>query len=95
MSRGEVINLGRGEEISIGDLAKLVSRLAARDISVTFSPTRARPPASEVERLLADRRKAKRLLGWEPDIQLEDGLRRTIDWLAGSLDAYKPSLYNV
>jgi dTDP-glucose 4,6-dehydratase len=92
---GEVINLGSGEEISIGDLANLVSRLVARDISITFSPTRARPPASEVERLLADRRKAKRLLGWEPDIPFEDGLRRTIYWLAGSLNAYKPSLYNV
>ena len=92
---GEVINLGRGEEISIGDLANLVSRLVERDVSITFSETRARPPASEVERLLADRGKAKRLLGWEPEVTFEDGLQRTIDWLAGSLDAYKPSLYNV
>ena len=92
---GEVINLGRGEEISIGDLATLVSRLVERDVTVVFSETRARPPASEVERLLADRGKAERLLAWEPEITFEDGLRRTIDWLAGSLDAYKPSLYNV
>lgn len=92
---GEVVNLGRGEEISIGDLATLVSRLVERDVTVTFSETRARPPASEVEQLLADRGKAKRLLAWEPEISFEEGLRRTIDWLAGSLDAYKPSLYNV
>ena len=47
------------------------------------------------ELLLADREKAKRLLAWEPEITFEEGLRRTIDWLSGSLDAYKPSLYNV
>jgi NAD dependent epimerase/dehydratase len=92
---GEVVNLGSGVEISIGDLAKLVSQLVGRDLPIALSPTRTRPPASEVERLLADRSKAERLLGWAPKVPFENGLQRTIDWFARSLDDYKPSLYNV
>jgi dTDP-glucose 4,6-dehydratase len=92
---GEVINLGSGAEISIAELAAQVFRLVGRDLPITFSPDRSRPPLSEVERLLADTSKAERLLGWTPKIELEEGLRRTIEWFEGFLDAYKPSLYNV
>jgi dTDP-glucose 4,6-dehydratase len=92
---GEVVNLGSGAEISIADLAALVFRLVGRELPITFSPDRARPPLSEVERLLADTSKAEKLLGWTPKVGLEEGLRRTIEWFEGFLGSYKPSLYNV
>ena len=92
---GEVLNLGSGVEISIGDLAELVFRLVGREGSTTFSSDRTRPPASEVERLLADTSKAKRFLDWAPEVEFEEGLRRTIEWFRGFRDVYKPSLYNV
>jgi dTDP-glucose 4,6-dehydratase len=92
---GEVINLGTGTEISIAELAETVFRLVGRESALTYSEERARPEKSEVERLLADVSKAKRLLDWEPEVSLEEGLRRTIEWFEGSLDAYKPSIYNV
>jgi dTDP-glucose 4,6-dehydratase len=92
---GQVVNLGTGTEISIGDAAERVLRLLERDIPVTLDEKRLRPPDSEVERLVAGTGKAKRLLGWEPEVEFDEGLRRTIDWLSGSLGAYKPSLYNV
>jgi NAD dependent epimerase/dehydratase len=92
---GEVVNLGSGAEISIADLAELVFRLVGRELPITFSPDRARPPLSEVERLLADRSKAEQLLGWTPKVGLEEGLRRTIEWFEDFLPSYKPSLYNV
>lgn len=92
---GEVINLGTGTEISIGDVAKRVLAVLGRELPVRLDEKRIRPAASEVERLVADTAKAKRLLGWEPAVEFDEGLRRTIDWLTGSLDAYKPSLYNV
>ena len=56
---------------------------------------RLRPADSEVERLVAGTTKAKRLLGWEPEVDLDEGLRQTIEWLTGSLGAYKASIYNV
>jgi dTDP-glucose 4,6-dehydratase len=92
---GQVVNLGTGTEISIGDAAERVLRLLERDTPVTLDEKRLRPPDSEVERLVAGTGKAKRLLGWEPEVEFDEGLRRTIDWLRGSLGAYKPSLYNV
>jgi NAD dependent epimerase/dehydratase len=92
---GEVINLGTGKEISVGELAERILRAVGRDVSLAVDDDRLRPPESEVERLLADTSKARRLLAWEPHIDLDTGLRRTIEWLSGSLDAYKASLYNV
>ena len=69
--------------------------LVGREVTLELDEDRLRPPESEVERLVADTAKARRLLGWEPAINLDEGLQRTIDWLSGSLDLYKPSLYNV
>jgi dTDP-glucose 4,6-dehydratase len=92
---GEAINLGTGGEISIRDLAERIIELVGRDVTLELDEERLRPPESEVERLVADTAKARRLLGWEPAVELDEGLQRTIDWLSGWLDAYKPSLYNV
>ena len=92
---GEVINVGTGAEVSIGEVVERVFRLLGRDVPVTVSHDRLRPEDSEVERLLADTSKARTLLGWEPRGDLEEGWLRTIEWFRGSLDAYKPSLYNV
>lgn len=92
---GEVINLGTGAEISIRDLAERIIELVGREVTLELDEDRLRPPESEVERLVADTAKARRLLGWEPAVELDEGLQRTIDWLSGSLDVYKPSLYNV
>jgi dTDP-glucose 4,6-dehydratase len=94
-TEGEVINLGTGVEVSIGDIAARVLRLVDREVPISLDEERLRPPDSEVERLIADTTKARRLLGWEPAIELDEGLRRTIDWMTGSLGAYKPSIYNV
>jgi NAD dependent epimerase/dehydratase len=92
---GEVLNLGTGVEVSIGDAVKRVFDLVGRELPVELSRERLRPPLSEVERLVADASKARRLLNWEPSVDFDDGLRRTTEWLRGALEAYKPALYNV
>jgi NAD dependent epimerase/dehydratase len=92
---GEVINLGTGVEVSVADVASVIFRLLDRELPLEFSPDRARPTRSEVERLLADPRKAERLTGWQPEVPLEDGLRMTIEWFKDAVEHYKPSLYNV
>lgn len=92
---GEVINLGTGTETSIGRLAELIFELLDVDGDVRFDPSRVRPADSEVERLRADAGKAARLLDWRAQVELADGLARTIEWIRGALDVYKPSIYNV
>jgi NAD dependent epimerase/dehydratase len=92
---GEVINLGTGVEVTIAEVAERVLRLLDKELSISLDEQRLRPPDSEVERLIADTTKAKRLLGWEPEVDLDEGLRRTIEWMSGALGSYKSSLYNV
>jgi dTDP-glucose 4,6-dehydratase len=92
---GEVINIGTGIEVSIGEVAERVLRLLGRDLPVIRDEQRLRPPDSEVERLVADTRKASRLLAWQPAVDLDDGLQRTIEWMTEWIDSYKPSIYNV
>jgi NAD dependent epimerase/dehydratase len=92
---GQVINVGSGREISIGDLAQLIFQLIGSSARIRGEDVRRRPEASEVERLLCDQRKAKALLGWAPRISLEDGLARTIEWFKSHRGRYKSDVYNV
>jgi dTDP-glucose 4,6-dehydratase len=92
---GHAINLGSGREISIGDLVKLIGELCGRELEIESDSDRMRPGKSEVERLLADNRKALAMLGWKPEISLEEGLRISIAWISANLDRYRPGKYVV
>ena len=92
---GQVINVGSGREISIGDLALVIVGLMGSSAEVVEDNQRIRPANSEVERLLCGNAKAKDLLGWMPTVDLEEGLRRSIDWFRQHLDRYKADLYNI
>jgi NAD dependent epimerase/dehydratase len=92
---GETFNLGTGLEISVGDTAARILEALGVDVPITVADDRKRPPNSEVERLVADISRARDRLGWQPEVDFDEGLRRTIDWLRGSLESYKPALYNV
>lgn len=92
---GQTINLGTGSEISIGDLARLIARLMDKPIDIESDDLRMRPEGSEVERLLADNRLAREVLGWEPRVSLADGLLRTIEWIQQYPERYRPGVYIV
>jgi len=80
---GEVVNFGSTRAITIGELAQMIADLMEKDVAIVSDPKRLRPKQSEIQRVLADSTKAKNLLGWEAEVELEDGLRRTIDWIVG------------
>lgn len=94
-AEGATVNLGTGREISIGGLAHLIARLAGRELRIEEDAARIRPANSEVERLLADNRRAASLLGWTPRVSLEEGLEQTIAWVEGNLQRYRPGVYVV
>lgn len=81
---GQVINIGSGFEISVGDVAALIAKLMAVDIEIETDPERVRPAYSELERLLAATTKAERLFGWKPQFGGREGfgrgLAKTIEW---------------
>jgi NAD dependent epimerase/dehydratase len=92
---GEVINLGTGREVSIGDLAAKILKMIGSDLPIVTEENRVRPEHSEVERLCADNTKARQLLDWQPRHSLEEGLEQTIEWLKGNRDRYRPGVYAI
>src|SRR5437016_2450189 len=74
---GEVINLGTEKSMSLTDLAAHVVRLMNKD---TLPVTSVGDRPGQVFRHTADTTKARRLLGWTPQVSFEDGLQRTIAW---------------
>lgn len=94
-SVGETINIGSGVEISIRELSEKIISLIGKNVKVISDKSRARPPKSEIERLCANTKKAKKVLGWRPKISFDEGMKKTIDWISKNLDFYKPELYQV
>jgi nucleoside-diphosphate-sugar epimerase len=90
---GETFNLGTGAEISIGDLAQKVIQRLGKPVAISTDPERLRPPKSEVMRLVSDNALARVRLSWQPTITLDEGLDRTIAWIAANLAAYQPDRY--
>lgn len=93
---GQVINIGSGKEISIGDLAALIIHLTeTKNVQIITDSDRTRPEDSEVDRLCANNNKASEILEWSPKHTLQDGLLKTIDWIRNNFDRYRPNNYAI
>ena len=73
---GEVFNICRGQEVSVVELAERIGRLTGASVKPRFLPSR----PSDVLRLWGDASKLQRAIGRKPEISIDDGLARTIDW---------------
>src|SRR6266851_5249976 len=97
---GEVVNLGSGFEVSVGDAARTIAEVMGVEIEIVMDEQRLRPANSEVERLCAANGKALDLLSWQPAHAGLDGFRRglaeTVSWFSNPahLSWYKSDLYN-
>ncbi len=76
---GETINLGSGKSHKIKDIVKSVSSILGKKVTITTNKDRLRP--FDVNKLVCDNRKAKKILDWEPKITFDEGLKNTIDWI--------------
>jgi NAD dependent epimerase/dehydratase len=92
---GEFINVGMNEEITIGNLVKLITELMNIDLKIISETERVRPDKSEVERLMCDNTKISTNTNWKPAYNLKNGLLETIQFLKENLNYYKPDIYNV
>ena len=92
---GEITNIGMNEEISIGDLAKLIAELMNEKVEVIRDSQRIRPEKSEVERLFCDNSKLLANTDWKPEYNLRQGLLKTIEWFKSHQSFYKTNIYNV
>ena len=79
-AKGEVVNIGSDKEMTILELARLVKELTKSDSEIVFEEL----PKDDPLRRKPDISKAKRILDWEPKVELEEGLRRMIGWFEES-----------
>jgi NAD dependent epimerase/dehydratase len=94
---GETVNIGSNFEISIGDVLNIIKELMSSDVRFIVDNNRIRPEKSEVFRLWCDNTYMKKLTGFKPQIDIRQGLERTIDWFISkdNLSKYKAGIYNV
>ena len=73
---GEVINLGNPEEYKIIDFAQIIKKLVDSKSSIIFKAL----PQDDPKQRKPDIKKAKKILKWKPNLELKEGLKKTIIW---------------
>ena len=96
-SIGQTVNIGSNFEISIGDTLNMIKELMNSKVKFIVDEQRIRPKKSEVFRLWCDNSKIEKLTGFKPEVDIRQGIQRTIDWITQPqhLESYKSEIYNV
>ncbi|KYG64362.1 NAD-dependent dehydratase [Bdellovibrio bacteriovorus] len=94
---GKTVNIGSNFEISIKDTLELIKKIMQSDVKIIHDAERVRPKNSEVHRLWCDNTQIHSMTGFKPEVSIEEGLRRTIEWFTDkqNLAKYKADIYNV
>ncbi len=94
---GQEYNISTGTEVTMLQTLQTIARLMGREVNYVTDSQRLRPGKSEVFRLCGDSTRLRELTGWRPEVSLEEGLQRTIDWFVRpeNLARYKWDIYNV
>jgi UDP-glucose 4-epimerase len=79
---GEVVNAGLGTDVTIRDLAALVTDPSRGGHGAAVQHVAHDHPQAEIPKLLCDSSKALAVLGWRPQVTLEEGIQRTREWIA-------------
>jgi dTDP-glucose 4,6-dehydratase len=90
---GRVVNIGRGDDLTIGELAERIGQRIGKPITIEADAQRVRPAKSEVGRLLAGTALAQELFGWSPRFSLDEGLDHTIAWVRDNLGLFRVDQY--
>jgi len=70
------VNLGNPREMTILQFAEAIREITGASDEIVFRPL----PQDDPKRRQPDITRAKQLLGWQPEVRLEDGLRNTLDY---------------
>ncbi len=94
---GEVFNIGSNYEISILETFNIIKEIMNANVEIMTDESRVRPEKSEVERLWCNNEKILKAVGYQPSVDINSGLARTIDWFSEprNLKNYKTSIFNV
>ena len=78
--KGQVINIACGQRTTVNDIVRLANRFVGSDVK----PTYASPRPGDVRDSYADISLARELIGYEPTVFFEEGMKRWIEWYRGS-----------
>jgi dTDP-glucose 4,6-dehydratase len=92
---GKTVNTGSGKGVTIGELAGMIIAQVNPKARIVSEKKRVRPENSEVMKLICDNRLARDLAGWEPKIQLDEGISMTVEWMKDHAGSYKTGMYTV
>jgi dTDP-glucose 4,6-dehydratase len=92
---GETFHLGSQRETSVAELVRLVGNRMGKKLEIVAESRRRRPKNSEVQRLLASCQKTHRMLRWQPEVSLEEGLDQSIAWYRSHTDTFKHQFYQI
>jgi dTDP-glucose 4,6-dehydratase len=92
---GQTINLGTGETHSVGWFAERMLKLMNMNKPIVQEDQRMRPDKSEVFKLISYNRLAGRVLGWEPQVSLDEGLMQMIEFVKSNPGFYPTDRYVV
>ena len=81
------VNIGNPQEMSLLELAENVLRVTGARSEIVFEAL----PVDDPQVRQPDITRAKQILGWEPEVALEDGLRRTIEWMTAGEPGGQPA----
>lgn len=85
---GEVYNIGSGRSVSISEVIEEVEKALNKKLLIKRNESKIRPKESEVRVLICNNEKLKGI-GWKPYVNLDEGIKKTIEWLKEHRDFYK------
>ena len=94
---GQIFNLGSNKSVAIKDLILLLKELTKSKFNIKLDEKRLRPKKSEVNKLLCDNSKIKKIIGNYPKTSFKKGLMKTIKWFKKNknIKSYKSEIYNI
>ena len=93
---GDVVNIGTGESQKITDIIKKIEKMMNIKLKIKIDKKRIRPKNSEINNLICNYAKAKKLINWKPKIKFDQGLQKYYDWLKqNKINKKNTSIYHV
>ena len=92
-AEGMVVNLGSGNEWSIGKTVELLCEIAGTEVDIITDEARIRPEKSEVNRLLADNQLISTLTDWKSSYSFPEGLEKTYHWIEKNIHLFNVNVY--